>query len=106
MFVAINTIRCQNSYTTRFEELFSTRAHAIDTMPGFQKMNVLKSSEQPGEYLVVSYWDSEEEFSKWVGSSEFIEGHKRGFEDIRKAKEQGIEPPMISQFHTYKVIAS
>jgi heme-degrading monooxygenase HmoA len=106
MFVAINTILCQENYIPRFEELFSTRARAIDTMHGFQKMNVLKSSKVEGEYLVVSYWESEEQFSQWVGSTEFLEGHKRGFEDIRIAKEQGKELPMVSQFHTYTVIAS
>jgi heme-degrading monooxygenase HmoA len=67
-------------------------------------MHVLKPN-QDGEYLIVSHWESEEAFKKWTGSPEFIEGHKRGFEDIRKAKELGEKSPMSSSFRTYSIIA-
>ncbi len=102
-FVAINYIKCEDHYKERFEELFASRAHAIDRMPGFQNMEVLKPNDQ-GEYLIVSHWESEEQFKKWTSSPEFLEGHKRGFEDIRKAREEGKTPPMTSSFKTYKVV--
>ena len=104
-FVAINYISCKDHYAQRFEELFATRAGAIDKMPGFNFMEVLKPQANGDSYLIVSHWDSEESFKKWTGSPEFIEGHKRGFEDLKKAKENGEEPPMSSSFKTYKVIA-
>lgn len=103
-FVAINYIQCESNYRQRFEQLFATRARAIDRMPGFIDMEVLKPN-QDGEYLIVSRWESEEAFKKWTNSPEFIEGHKRGFEDIRKAREAGQKPPMSSSFKTYEVIA-
>ena len=105
MFVAINYISCQDSYKQRFEELFSTRAKAIDLMPGFINMMVLKPADEKGDYLIVSHWENEEDFSGWTSSPAFLEGHKRGFEDIRKAKEAGLEPPMRSSFKTYSVLA-
>lgn len=104
-FVAINFITCQDDYCSRFEELFSTRAKAIDTMPGFKDMQVLRPNKPGQPYLVVSHWSSEEEFKAWVGSEEFIEGHRRGFEDLRQANQRGEEPPMTSSFVTYDVIA-
>lgn len=104
-FVAINYIKCKDSYRERFEELFGSRARAIDRMPGFRNMEVLKPADGSNTYLVVSRWESEESFKKWTTSPEFIEGHKRGFEDIRTAKEKGEELPMTSDFRTYKVIA-
>jgi heme-degrading monooxygenase HmoA len=104
-FVAINFISCKEHYRPRFEELFATRVKAIDRMPGFLFMNVLKPSNNEGEYLIVSYWTNEEAFNRWTKSPEFIEGHKRGFEDIRLAKERNEEPPMKSDFKTYTVIA-
>ena len=104
-FVAINYIKCEDHYRERFEQLFATRAHAIDRMPGFLNMEVLKPNEQ-GEYLIVSHWESEEQFKKWTSSPEFLEGHKRGFEDIRKAREEGKTPPMTSSFKTYQVITN
>jgi heme-degrading monooxygenase HmoA len=104
-FVAINYIRCKKEYRPRFEELFGTRAHAIDRMPGFVDMHVLRPQTDDGDYLIVSFWETEETFKAWTQSPEFLEGHKRGFEDIRRAKERGEDPPMKSDFKTYEVIA-
>lgn len=104
-FVAINHIRCREEYRERFEELFRTRAHAIDRMPGFCGMQVLRPQKPDEPYLVVSFWESQEAFRAWVGSPEFLEGHRRGFEDMRAARERGEEPTMTSEFVTYEVIA-
>lgn len=105
-FVAINYITCLDCYKERFEYLFKTRAMAIDRVPGFRFMKVLKPHKEDQPYLVLSHWDSEEAFKSWTTSPEFIEGHKRGFEDVRKAKESGEEPPMKSDFLTYTVLCN
>jgi heme-degrading monooxygenase HmoA len=104
-FVAINYISCKDHYRERFEELFATRAGAIDVMPGFKYMEVLRPQEPTDNYLIVSHWDSEENFKTWTKSPEFIKGHIRGFEDIKIAKQKGEEPPMTSSFKTYEVIS-
>ncbi len=104
-FVAINFIDCKDFYKPRFEELFGSRAHAIDRMPGFEYMEVLKPLDGGNGYLIVSHWDSRESFKEWTRSKEFIDGHRRGFEDIKIAKEKGEEIPMTSDFKTYEVIA-
>ncbi len=104
-FVAVNFIRCEPAYRERFETLFATRAHAIDRLPGFLSMQVLRPEREGGDYLVVSQWTAREAFDAWRQSPEFIEGHRRGFEDVRAAKEAGQTPPMTSRFETYDVIA-
>ena len=104
MYVAINYISCTDQYKERFEFLFGSRVGAIDRMPGFRNMQVLKPTDN-SEYLIISHWDSEGDFQKWTGSAEFLEGHRRGFEDIKKARSEGKEPPMKSVFKTYQVIA-
>lgn len=104
-FVAINYITCKPFYRERFEQLFATRAQAIDKMPGFIDMQVLRPGKEDDPYLVVSYWESEDAFKAWTTSEAFIEGHKRGFADMAKAREEGKEPPMHSDFKTYSVIA-
>ncbi len=106
MFVAINNITCKPEYTARFEQLFGTRAKAIDKMPGFIRMHVLRPKEEGEDYLIMSFWENEASFKDWTKSNAFIEGHKRGFEDIKKAKQAGQEPPMKSTFKTYEVFAS
>ena len=104
-FVAINYISCRSDYRARFEELFGSRAHAIDRMPGFIDMYVLKPQTEDGNYLIVSFWESEGVFKTWTQSPEFLEGHRRGFEDIKRAKQRREEPPMKSDFRTYEVLA-
>jgi len=104
-FVAINYIHCNPEFRERFEFLFGTRAKAIDTMPGFRDMHVLRPATENDPYLIVSYWDSEAAFKDWTKSPAFIEGHKRGFEDIAKAKAEGRPAPMTSDFKTYEIIA-
>lgn len=105
-FVAINYITCSEDYTERFETLFGSRAHAIDTMPGFRHMHVLRPQAEGQPYLVVSYWDSEAQFKAWTGSPQFLEGHKRAFADLAEAKKEGRTPPMKSEFQTYQVISN
>lgn len=105
-FIAINYIHCTPEYIARFEELFGSRAKAIDTMPGFVNMHVLKPQKEGDAYLIVSYWDSEDAFKDWTKSEAFIEGHKRGFADIAQAKAEGKSAPMTSDFKTYQIIAN
>jgi heme-degrading monooxygenase HmoA len=105
-FVAINYITCEPDYRARFEELFGTRAKAIDAMPGFKFMNVLRPKTEEDPFLIVSFWDSEADFKAWTSSPAFLEGHKRGFEDLRIAREEGRPAPMASSFKTYDVIAN
>lgn len=105
-FVAVNYIHCNPEYRGRFEELFGTRAKAIDTMPGFVEMHVLRPGKEDDAYLIVSYWETEEAFKDWTKSEAFIQGHKRGFEDIAKAKAEGRPAPMTSDFKTYEIIAN
>jgi heme oxygenase (mycobilin-producing) len=103
-FVAINYIRCTPAYRQRFEELFASRARAIDSMSGFHHMEVLKPQTADEPYLIVSHWDDEISFKAWTNSPAFLEGHKRGFEDIRTAKAAGEVAPMQSEFKTYSIL--
>lgn len=104
-FVAINYIHCEEDFRPRFEELFATRAHAIDTMPGFVNMHVLRPAEAGSPYLIVSYWETEDSFKDWMKSPAFVEGHKRGFAEVAAAKAAGKPAPMKSDFKTYAVIS-
>lgn len=104
-FVAINYITCEEDYIARFEELFGSRAKAIDNMPGFEDMYVLKPKISSEPYLVISHWDSEESFKAWTQSPAFLEGHKRAFADLAQYKAEGKTAPMQSNFKTYHLLA-
>lgn len=105
-FVAINYITCDAEYIERFEYLFNTRAHSIDTIDGFLYMEVLRPLDPNDNcYLIVSHWENEDSFRLWAKSPQFLEGHKRGFEDIKHAKQSGENAPVTSDFKIYKVFA-
>ena len=65
-FVAINYTWCKKEYRPRLEELFGTRAHAIDRMPGFIDVHVLRPRTDDGDYLIVSFWETEQAFKTWT----------------------------------------
>ena len=104
-FVAVNSISCLNEYRPRFEELFKSRAHAIDDLPGFKHMVVLRPEREGGDYLVVSFWSDRGSFDAWRSSPAFAAGHRRGFEDVKSAKERGEAPPMTSRMETYEILS-
>ena len=105
-FVAINSVQCRPEYVPRFKELFTTRAGAIDRMPGFIDMAVLEPKTDGEPYLIISRWQDESTFQAWTKSPEFMEGHKRAFADLKMAKERGEELPMHSSFETYSVLTT
>lgn len=74
-------------------------------MSGFINMEVLKPIETGNEYLIISHWETVEKFQVWTKSQEFLDGHKRGFDDIITFKKKGKQLPVKSVFKTYKVIA-
>lgn len=105
-FVAINSVQCSPDYVSRFKELFSTRARAIDRMPGFLDMVVLEPHSEGEPFLIVSQWENEETFNAWTKSPEFLEGHRRAFADLKLAKERGETTPMHSSFEKYSVLCA
>ena len=49
--------------------LVELRAHAMK-QPGYISGETLKSIDTPGEYLVISTWESLDEWNKWHNSQE------------------------------------
>ncbi|MBD3167373.1 antibiotic biosynthesis monooxygenase [bacterium] len=105
MFVAMNRISCQPDYVERFEELFRNRARQVDTLPGFIQAKILRPLKDDQPYIVMTMWEAKEHFDAWLKTEAFREGHRRGFEDMRRAREEGRTPPMSSTMEEYEVFA-
>ena len=105
-FVAIHYSTCDADYRARFEQLFKSRAHAIDNAVGFQKMPVLKPDLADGPYMVVSYWGDRASFDYRRTSPEFAEGHRRGFAEVAAARAAGRKAPMSSRMETLSVLCA
>lgn len=76
MFVMMNRMSVPEEHRERFEEMFRTRARAVDRRPGFIRAEILRPR-QGNEYIVMTHWESEQAFESWTKSQEYLEGHKR-----------------------------
>ncbi|MEO0295641.1 MAG: antibiotic biosynthesis monooxygenase, partial [candidate division WOR-3 bacterium] len=75
MFIAINRIFVKDEFKKEWEERFKRRKRLVEKKKGFRKMEVLKPLEG-NDYLVVTYWETKEDFLNWVNSEDFKEAHK------------------------------
>lgn len=58
-----------------FEQSWTKRAGRVDAMPGFRGLEVLRDSKELGKYVVLTHWETREDFERWASSPEFVAGH-------------------------------
>jgi heme oxygenase (mycobilin-producing) len=76
MFIAISQFTVANEKSEEVKEAFRNRPHLVDGEPGFIRMEVISPRELPVEIWLVTYWETEEAFSKWHRSHLYHESHK------------------------------
>jgi len=76
MFVMMNRMTVPDDDREHFEELFKTRAKAVDRRPGFIKAEILRPN-KGNTYVVMTHWKDKESFLAWTKSGEYKEGHER-----------------------------
>lgn len=77
MFVTMNRIFINKGYIEAFEERFRDRAHEVDKMNGFIRNLVLRPKSTDDPYVVMTFWETEEDFTAWIHSEAFIKGHAK-----------------------------
>jgi heme-degrading monooxygenase HmoA len=77
MFVVMNRIPVNPDYVEQFEERFINRAREVDKMPGFVRNQVLRPASSDDPYIVLTVWQSKEDFEAWVNSEAFQKGHAK-----------------------------
>jgi heme-degrading monooxygenase HmoA len=77
MFVVMNRIPINREYKAQFEERFTQRAREVDKMPGFVRNQVLRPANPDDPYIVLTVWQSKENFEAWVNSEAFQRGHAK-----------------------------
>ena len=100
MFVVMNRMTVPDEYRKKFEEVFSERAGAVDTRTGFIRAEILKPK-TGNDYVVMTEWESEKDFDGWVGSPEYIEGHRR----IGEFRDENGNSALKSKIEKYEVFA-
>ena len=69
-------------------------------------MQVLKPVDSKSDYLIISEWDSKEDFQKWSTTDDYLDGHRKGLEDLHKLAVNGSEYKVNRTFRTYQEIRS
>lgn len=77
MITVANRMYVSPEYREQFEERFRSRAGLVDGMPGFLANHVLRPTKDGEPYVVLTFWNSREEFEAWTSSDEFRQGHAR-----------------------------
>jgi heme oxygenase (mycobilin-producing) len=76
MFIAISQFTIANDKVNEVKQAFRDRPHLVDHARGFLRMEVISPREFPSEIWLVTYWETEEAFSKWHHSHLYRESHK------------------------------
>lgn len=77
MFIVMNRIPVNPDYAEQFEERFRNRAGEVDKMKGFVRNQVLRPANAEDPYVVLTVWESQEDFENWVNSDAFRKGHAK-----------------------------
>lgn len=74
MIVIQNRIPIKEEYKAQFEKVFSeTESHLKET-PGFVRNEVLRPV-KGNEYIVMTHWETMEDFQNWMNSDAFKKAH-------------------------------
>jgi heme-degrading monooxygenase HmoA len=76
MIVVMNRISVTEGREADFEKTFKERDRAVDLVPGFIDMQVLRPAEGR-TYVVVTRWKSRGAFDQWTQSEAFIAAHRK-----------------------------
>lgn len=79
MFVVVNRVSIADASEGRYE--MDVREHADQYLvghPGFRRLELLHP-ETDGDYLLLTYWDSESAFEQWTGTTDFEAAHEELF---------------------------
>jgi heme-degrading monooxygenase HmoA len=84
MIVVSNRIPVAPGFEKEFENRFEGRARLVEKHPGFIRLEILRPQKvtlhgnaQGGSqyYVVLTYWQSAEDFANWTASEDFREAH-------------------------------
>lgn len=76
MYIVMNRIPVAEGREQDFESSFINRDRAVNQMPGFIDMQVLRPAEGR-TYVVLTRWQTREAFQNWTQSEAFVAAHRQ-----------------------------
>lgn len=76
MYVVTNRVPVAPDWRDKFEERFRNRAGQVEKQAGFLRMEIMRPETDDCPYLVMTVWENEQAFLKWVDSEDFKAAHQ------------------------------
>ncbi len=74
MIVVENRIPIKDEYKAQFEKVFSESESHLKETPGFVSNEVMRPV-KGNEYIVMTHWETMEDFQNWMNSDAFKKAH-------------------------------
>ena len=65
MVTVLSRFVVANGMEAEVREAFANRPHLVEKAPGFLRLEVLSPAEDPKEFWLMTYWETEEHFHEW-----------------------------------------
>lgn len=98
--IKINAITVPKDIGDEVALRFAERINAVDGSDGFLGFELMRPTDNRETWLVVTRWETEEDFLSWVQSPAFAEGHRSAME---VAKDRPEPLPLTAELWSYKV---
>lgn len=77
MIAVANRLFVAPEHAQKLEDLFDQRIGLVTTSPGFIKNYVLRPKKGEDPYIVLTFWETEEDVEVWMHSDAFKKAHVR-----------------------------
>jgi heme-degrading monooxygenase HmoA len=90
-FVVASAIAIGELGVETLEEAFRHRLGEVDDWPGFRRLEVWRDGRSVGRYLMVSWWDSREQYAAYMRSESHRRSHARIPEDPERPRPVSVD---------------
>ncbi|WP_300345328.1 antibiotic biosynthesis monooxygenase family protein [Nesterenkonia sp.] len=94
--IKINAITVPKDSGDELGKRFAARHGSMDGTPGFQGYELLQPTDGRNVWLVLTRWDSEEDFENWRNSQHFAASHGDSGDGEPKKKPVGVSSELWS----------
>lgn len=99
-YVSVSHLRVADDVATELIAAFRQRVHLVDSVPGFEKLEVWQGSD-PGTILMVSWWSDRDSFKAYMRSAEHRISHDRIAPELRGH----IKLERLENVTSYRIVA-
>ena len=75
-FCSVSKFVIANDKVAEVKSAFLNRAHLVDNVPGFLRMEVISPLDRPEEIWLLTFWSDQSAFERWHHSHQYRDSHR------------------------------